>query len=173
MICLGILWNGMQEHLDDVMKDISLHGKVIKSFSMNLGYDYETFVRDIYSQDEIAEWKVDKKVETMFECSDIRSVTIVFIDIETAEIQYHPYKKRKVFVSLENMKTSIRTKYSQIVTHYFFDNVFHVTDNEVEYEADLKIVSEYYNRLNGQNKGNMPKPNIKVRSNKVPNGTTE
>ena len=147
MVCLGILWNSMQEHLEDAVEDISSYGEILSLFSLDLGNNYENFVRDIYAQDDIAEWKVDRKVETMFECSDSREVTIVFINIETSEIKYHPLKKRNVFVNLENMKTEIRKKYSEIVKYYFFDNIFHVTDDEKEYEADLEVIKNYCNSV--------------------------
>ena len=88
MVCLGILWNSMQEHLENVVEDVEEYGKVLDIFSLNLGDEYEKFVRDIYSQDEIAAWKVDKKIETMFQCSEGRKVTIILIDIETSKMEY-------------------------------------------------------------------------------------
>lgn len=151
MVCLGVLWNSVQEYKDDVINDISKYGTIINYFSLNLEDEYEQFVRDIYSCDEIAEWKVDKKVETMFNCSDSRIVTIVFIDIETKEQMYHIYKKRMIYTNLENMKTKIREKYSQIVSNYFFDNIFHVTDDEKEFKDDLNVVSGYLRKKLEQN----------------------
>ena len=162
MVCLGILWNGMQEHLNEVMKDISCYGEIIDSFSMNLGEKYEKFVRDIYSQDDIASWKVDKKLETMFKCSDVRMVTVVFIDIDATEMVYHPLKKRMVFINLENMKTEMRKKYSQLVKCYFFDNVFHVTDNEHEYNADFRIVNQYCDSGIEKSRLEFKNPHVKV-----------
>lgn len=100
MVCLGILWNSMQEHLENVVEDVEKYGNVLDIFSLNLGDEYEKFVREIYSQDEIAAWKVDKKIETMFQCSEERKVTILLIDIETSKMEYHPLKKRYVFVNL-------------------------------------------------------------------------
>ena len=143
MICLGILWNSMDNYSKKVLEDISSYGNILDVFSINLGDKYEQFVRDIYSQDEIAEWKVNKKIETMFKCSNSRKITIVTIDIETLKTEYHPYKKRIVFTNLEKMKTDIRKKYSEMIDYYFFDNVFHVTDDENEYIADLSVVNNY------------------------------
>ena len=143
MICLGILWNGMQKHIYEALNDINEYGKVNEAFTLHLDGEYELFVRTIYAQDEIAEWKVDKKVETMFQCSDSRDVTIFIANIDTKEKEYHPYKKRDVFINLENMKINLREKYSKVVKHYFFDNVMHVTDDENEYVADSKVVAAF------------------------------
>jgi len=147
MVCLGILWNSMQDYLGEAIEDISSYGSIKGAFTMELNDQYESFVRDIYSQDDIAEWKVDKKLETMFKCSDNRNITVVIVDVDSSKQVYHPLKKRMVYENLENMKTNLRKKYSEKVDHYFFDNVFHMTDDEREYDADLGIVKQYMDRV--------------------------
>lgn len=166
MVCLGILWNSMQNYLDEVFDDISCYGEIIDYFTMNLGDDYEKFVRDIYSCDSIASWKVDKKIETMFKCTDSRKVTIVFINMEMSKQEYHIFKKRMVYVNLENMKINIREKYSQIVNPYFFDNVFHVSDDENEFNQDYDIVNRYKDEYLVKEEKSKIKKNIKKGNNK-------
>ena len=114
MRVLGILWNGMQDHLGEALEDISKYGEVQEAFTINLGDSYEDFVRDIYAQDTIAEWKVNKKLETMFQCSDSRKITIVIVDVDTPKKEFHPLKKRMVYTNLENMKVNIRKKYMAV-----------------------------------------------------------
>ena len=143
MLCLGILWNSVQEYKDMAIDDIQKYGSLIGTFDMSLEENYEAFVRDIYAQDEIASWKVDKKVETMFNSSDVRTVTVVFIEVDLTEQFYHGGKKRMVYTNLENLKTGIRYKYGKMIKDYFFDNVFHMTDDERELRADLTVVSYY------------------------------
>ncbi len=143
MVCLGLLWNGMQDHLKEALTDIATYGEILDCFSINFGDSYENFVRDIYAQDEIAEWKVNKKLETMFACSDSRTITVFMVNIDTKEQEYHPYKKRMVYINLERMKREIREKYSHIVPVYFFDNTMHVTDDEKEFKADFGVVKSY------------------------------
>ncbi len=151
MLCLGILWNSVQEYKDMAIADIQKYGSLIGEFDMPLEENYEQFVRDIYAQDEIADWKVDKKVETMFNSSDIRTVTIVFIEVDLTEQFYHGGKKKLVYTNLENLKTGIRDKYGKMIKDYFFDNVFHMTDDERELRADLKVVSNYLKNMSVQN----------------------
>jgi len=136
MVCLGILWNGMQEFNEEALIDISNYGDIIEAFSIDLQDDYESFVRDIYAQDSIADWKINKKLETMFNCSDSRTITIVIVNVKTEKKEYHELKKRMVFTNLENMKVQIRGKYKELVNPYFFDNVFHCTDDEEEFKND-------------------------------------
>lgn len=150
MLCLGILWNSVQEYKDMAMNDIQKYGSLIGTFDMALEENYEAFVRDIYAQDEIASWKVDKKVETMFNSSDVRTVTVVFIEVDLTNQFYHGGKKRMVYTNLENLKSGIRDKYGKMIKDYFFDNVFHMTDDERELKADLTVISNYLKKMSMQ-----------------------
>ena len=154
MLCLGILWNSVQEYKDMAIEDIQKYGSLIGTFDMPLEENYEAFVRDIYAQDEIATWKVDKKVETMFNSSDVRTVTIVFIEVDLTDQFYHGGKKKMVYTNLENLKTGIRDKYGKMIKDYFFDNVFHMTDDERELKADLTVVSNYLKKMSMQSLNN-------------------
>ena len=147
MLCLGILWSPMNYYVDEVMNDVSSYGNVIDNFSMDLGELYESFVREIYAQDEIAEWKVDKKVETMCQNTNSNVVNILFMDINIDDQYFHPFKKRNVYTNLENMKTNIRKKYSEKITNYFFDNTFHVTDDEREFVLDYAVIEKFVSIL--------------------------
>ncbi len=77
-------------------------------------------------------------------------------------MEYHPLKKRYVFVNLESMKTDIRRKYSKLVAYYFFDNVFHVTDDEREYKADLGVINTYIGRGISKEDVNLSGKKVKV-----------
>ena len=158
MKCLGILWNGMQDFKTEALGNIKEYASIIDIIDINLNEKYENFVRDIYSLDDIATWKVDKKIETMFQCSDNRIISVVIMNIDVKEQYFHELKKRMVFTNLENMKTEIRRIYSKKVNCYFFDNVFHVTDNEKEFYDDLNVVIQYINEI----ENNLSENKIKI-----------
>lgn len=86
----------------------------------------------------------------MFNSSDVRTVTVVFIEVDLTEQFYHGGKKRMVYTNLENLKTGIRYKYGKMIKDYFFDNVFHMTDDERELRADLTVVSNYLKNMSMQ-----------------------
>lgn len=151
MLCLGILWNSVQQYKDMIIADIQKYGSLIGSFDLPLEENYEAFVRDIYAQDEIATWKVDKKLETMFNSSDVRTVTIVFVEVDLTDQFYHGGKKKMVYTNLENLKNGIRDKYGKMIKDYFFDNVFHMTDDERELRADFTVVTNYLKNMNMKN----------------------
>ncbi len=152
MKSLGIMWNLIGQFKEDVLSDIKQRAEILEVVDLNLSDRYEEFVRKIYSVDDIAEWKVDKKIETMFLSSKSRTVTIVIMDISTKETYFHPYKKRLVFTNLENLKTDIRERYSKLIPVYFFDNIFHLTDDEHEFNADFEIINNFINSIEQKQK---------------------
>lgn len=143
MLCLGIIWNSVQQFKDSIIEDIETQGELLGIYDLSLGENYDDFVRDIYSKEKIDDWKIAKKISTMKTSSDSRNVTLVFLDMDTTEQYYHEGKKKTVFASLDMLKKSIRVKYSKLVKEYFFDNVFHLTDDEGEFKASLIIISDY------------------------------
>lgn len=145
MKCLGIIWNSIYEFKDEILEDLKKYVVVEHSFSLDLSDEYENFVRTLYSFDEIADWKVDKKIETMFANSDDRKIGVVLFNVNTDNVRYHEFKKRNVYSDLEDLKVLIRNKYSKKIPIYFFDNIFHATDDEKEFEQDYKLVNSYIN----------------------------
>lgn len=143
MKSLGILWNSSSCFKDEIKSDVKEYAKIIGTITIDLEDNYEEFVREIYAQDDIAKWKVDKKLETMFLCTSNKIINVLIMDIDVEEQYYHPHKKRMVYKNLEQMKIDIREKYSKKVPVYFFDNVFHVTDNENEFYLDYEVIKKY------------------------------
>lgn len=146
MKSLGIIWNSAYDFKDDIVSDMSQVVKVDGCYHMDLGDDYEKFVRTLYSFDDIADWKVDSKLKAMFFENPNRKVCVVIFNFDADQTFYHAYKKRSVFSQLENLKGTIRGEYSKKVPCYFFDNVFHASDNAKEFEQDYNLFLEYYKK---------------------------
>lgn len=143
MLCLGIIWNCVQDFKTSIIEDINQQGEILATYDLFLGDEYDSFVRYIYSKEIIDEWKIDKKISSMYKSSDRRDVTLVFVKMDVTEKYYHKGKRKMVYASLDRLKRSIREKYSQLVPEYFFDNVFHLTDDENEFKACMGIFDFY------------------------------
>ena len=142
MKCVGIIWNCAYPYRDEIIEIVSRYSTVEHWHSIELNNSYERFVREIYSADSIAEWKVDKKIEYMSHYSGT-SVCIVYFDIDTSTIRYHEKKKHFVFSKLQDLKDIIRHIYSEKLPLYFFDIVWHCSETEDEYKADSEIISTF------------------------------
>jgi len=142
MIYIGIIWNTVNHLSGDILSDINELGEVVDFFNIDLSEQYSDFVRSIYELDGIAEWKVNKKLESMdLPC---KNVGIVFIKVDDSVKEFNEAKKKVVSVNIETLKKFIRSKYSQLISNYFFDNVFHMTDNVEELANTLEVIRAFF-----------------------------
>ena len=72
-----------------------------------------------------------------------KKVRVVFFDIDTSETFYHDRKKCDVFANVENMKGEVRNTYKDQIEDYFFDIVFHLTDNHKELTYTASVLKDY------------------------------
>ena len=66
-------------------------------------------------------------------------------------------------VNIERMKNSIRKKYSQMIQNYFFDNVFHMTDDETELANTLEVIKDFFPNIYNEYFGIQEDINIRIR----------
>ena len=143
MIYIGVLWNTVNDFSDEIINDINECEEILCYFDYDLKEKYEDFVRKMYEFDGIAKWKVDSKIEAM-SLSSNGNIRIVFIKIDDTTIEFNSKKNKYVMVHVENLKNLIRTKYSQLISNYYFDNVFNMTDNEDELNNTLEVLQEWF-----------------------------
>lgn len=145
MISVGIIWNSANQYREEILADIGSLTKLMDSFEVELGENYTEFVQEIYSSENMEQWKIDKKLNHMETCPS-RKITILFFDFDESQTEYHPFKKKQVFSQLENCKRFIREKYKDYVENYTFDIVFHATDNLDELKGCTKVIGDFLER---------------------------
>lgn len=150
MKSLAIIWNMSYKYKGEMLNDLKKYAKVNKIVDLDLSKDYEPFVRDVYKSENMETWKIDNKLAHMLHLHN-KKVCLIFMDIDLGEVVYHEKKKKDVFSNVENCKTNIREKYSKKVEDYYFDNVFHMTDNEKEYQNCLNAIKGYIEKYSSQN----------------------
>ena len=143
MKCVGIIWNCAFEYKDEILKIISEHCRIEQSYCIDLGNNYEIFLRSIYSFETIAKWKIDKKIEYMKKYTST-SICIIHFDIDTSMMRYHEKKKCLVYSKLQDLKDLIRETYKNELPFYFFDIIFHCSETQEEYDADTQIISLFH-----------------------------
>jgi len=146
MKCIGIIWNSALKFQEDILKLINSNCKVNDSYTLHLNSQYEDFVRKLYGLDQIAEWKINKKLEYMRKESDSTDVIIIIFEIISSETFYNSFKQTNVCAKLELLKTLIRLTCSIRMENYFFDITFHCSDTEEEFEKDLTLVRQFKNK---------------------------
>lgn len=158
MKLLGILWNSMDSKKDEALEYIKKFGNVIY-WDIDLGEDYKAFLTELYPFNESEKWKADYKINGLVYRYDTNRIRILIIDLKEDEKVYLKNKDKMMYKNVLELKVSLRKKYDYLVKENTmsgvkkYDNVFHMTDDQKEYEKDLKIIIKYlrknFERKNG------------------------
>ena len=113
-----ILWSPAIEYFQDIENDIRREYDIIDIEYYDLKEKYEEFVKEIYKVDDIADWKVNKKLEHMKSNSEVAVITL---DLFSAEFRPKTQNKnKKICVQVEKIKKDIREKYRGKIDNYFY-----------------------------------------------------
>ena len=148
MKLLGILWNSIGDKKDEAIKEIQKYGSVLY-YDVDLGVDYKNFLQDLYPFNESEKWKADFKIKGLVNKYKNNSIRIVFMDIPISEKVYLKNKDKMMYKNVLDLKVYLRKKYKHLIidnnteNQKSYDNVFHMTDDELEYEKDLCVLMEH------------------------------
>lgn len=158
MKLLGILWNSIGDKKDEAIQEIRKYGKVLY-YDVDLGDDYRKFLEDLYPFNENEKWKAEFKIRGLVNKYKNNNIRIIFIDMPKSEKTYLKNKDKMMYKNVLDLKVSLRRKYKHLIITDIdkdqknYDNVFHMTDDELEYEKDLCVIIKHMpfilNRRNG------------------------
>ncbi|MFK7810737.1 MAG: hypothetical protein AB8F74_23215 [Saprospiraceae bacterium] len=127
---MAIVWSPAVAHTDDILEDFKKQYLVkdVQKVTFENKYEYSAFVKGMYAIDDIADWKIDKKLSYM-ENYPAEAVVIIY------EMDFPNYRKKAangkpLSRNVEALKKEIREKYSKRITPYFHDIILHIGDNE-------------------------------------------
>ena len=95
-------------------------------------YSEETFMRlvkAVYNIDDIARWKIDKKIEYMNYAAE-KKVRFLKIAFSEPRFRYKDATKNTILTQGEALKREIRERYKAKIEKYFYDIICHTGDNE-------------------------------------------
>ena len=70
-------------------------------------------------------------------------LTIVNFETEVCFYEYTNNTKGFQFINLAQLKRNIRNEYKTKIKRYAFDNIFHLTMNQDEYDLTEKVLKKY------------------------------
>lgn len=144
MLSLGIIWPPAQEFKDDILNDIGNMVNLKYYTNIDLGVFYHDFIYNVYENE--VKYKVDKKYKILT-LSPKTVITIVLFDFDEASLDFHKQKNRFVYKQLNDLKVYIRETYGKKIDNYYFDNVFHCTDDFDEYKHSEAVIKKQLNQL--------------------------
>ena len=148
-----ILWPPVQNYFEEITEKVKMLYKVdmIRDFQ----YPDEIFkriVKGIYYIDDIADWKIDKKIEHMagFEPKRIR---VMQLYVECPSFRRKASNQHTLSREGEKIKSIIRKCYMDKVDNYFYDIIVHTGDNYEQsefinqlFDADIPLVG-YFDQI--------------------------
>lgn len=162
MKLFGILWNSIGDNVEEALNDIQKKSTINYLWKIDLGKDYENFIRELYpfSEDEL--WKAEYKINGLVNKYQDNYIYIMQLELSDDKKIYLPEKGKYMYQNVLDLKVSIRRKYRHLVlpqedyinnqkVHY--DNVFHMTDDPQEYEENFPIIFKYLTRCANRNNG--------------------
>jgi hypothetical protein len=125
------LWHPVAAYFDEITEKLKTFGKVTEVNDYSLpALDYKFYTRGIYAVDDIAKWKIEKKLEYMMtEKSDRYSLRTVMLEIESPDFRLKATNHKTLSKRCELIKKLVRTYYKTRVNNYFHDIVLHIGDN--------------------------------------------
>ena len=136
----GIIWSPAVEYSETIFQIINLYGKVsnIKSFEYG-EEEYYNVVRALYRIDDIAGWKIEKKIDHM----KTGPYRLIAFDIHSSS----PLFRRKSGTSTplskksEIIKLCVRSNIKDLIEDYYHDILLHIADNSIQsYYMDRVLV---------------------------------
>lgn len=144
MKAIAILWNSMENYFNDAISDIGAFCGIDDIIKINFDNNFASFITDIYPYVGKDKWKLEYKINIMNNRYTRNEVVILFLNIPHSKKVYCERKKTYVYENVEKLKQFIRNKYKNLVIDYSFDNIFHMTDDELEYEKTLLIIKKHF-----------------------------
>ena len=136
-----IVWAPAAAFIDEIVRDMAFYGKVsnITKIECDKQGVYDNFVRALYAIDDIASWKIEKKIEYMRDCGK----TFYAFDLILDEPDFRLKTSTNLPLSrkVERIKKALRNKYKAKVSNYFYDTILHIGDNYLQSEYMRRVLN--------------------------------
>ena len=142
--CVGILWNSLNEEMmNEAVKLISEKSVIYNCVEIDLKEKYRQFIEDIYVHNHEFEGIPVIKASTLIDKYDSNTIMILNLVIKVSNYIYFNKQKGYMLEEIAELKSFIRKYFKQKIKDYAYDNIFHLTVDDDEYEYTDKICKKY------------------------------
>lgn len=123
------LWSPAKSYFEEITNHLSLWGDIVGVADYQLdSFTYNQLVKKVYAIDDIADWKVDYKIEKMAR-GDEYKIRVVKLLLRTTNFRLKGKTLNTLSTEGEEIKKSIREAYKNRIENYFHDIIIHMGDN--------------------------------------------
>lgn len=134
-----VVWSPAANLAEMIKEDMTYFGQVmtVKRYTYSPA-EYRNVVKAIYAVDDIAPWKIQKKLEHMRqEAPELYAIRFRFDypDFRLKDATGLPLSRRG-----ERLKKTIRARFKMRIDDYYFDNILHMADNHQQSAYMFKVL---------------------------------
>lgn len=153
--CIGILWNSLNEEMmQEAMNIIKENSEIIGCVKVDLEEQYRQFINEIYLFDNEFEGIPVFKAGTLIDRYDSNSIIILNMIIRVTNYIYVNKTKGFVYSEIAELKSYIRKYFKKKIRDYAYDNIFHLTVDNDEFQYTNQVCKKYiktYNKRGNKN----------------------
>lgn len=124
----GIIWPNAMQYRDEITDFIDKRYPVTAYKDFKFPKEiFEKFVRGVYQVDDVAEWKINSKLEHFME-SDVFQVRVIDMNIGYPDFRIKD-TGRTISCAGEALKRDVREAFKDKIDRYYYDIIFHTADN--------------------------------------------
>lgn len=139
-----VLWPPIKDYFEELTRDISSKFKIISisDYFFNNDFEFNAVVKGLYACDDIADWKIQKKIEAMNTNIDGKKIRMLCIEIDNPKFRIKRISGKPISTVVEKIKKEYRKKYKKKIENYYYDIILHIGDNYEYSRHMLKIVNK-------------------------------
>ncbi|MDR0485029.1 MAG: hypothetical protein LBH40_07110 [Alphaproteobacteria bacterium] len=136
-----VLWSPVNKYFSEITTDLAKEYNVLEFYDKHFSndYDFQTMIKALYKIDDIADWKVAKKLEFMTNYP--KTFRVIKLDFPP-EFRRKKINSQSISITVEKIKNHYRNLYKDKIPNYFFDIIMHIGDN-YEHSDFMNMVLSY------------------------------
>ncbi len=152
--CIGILWNSLENELmSEAINFIKERATINECIAVDLKEQYRSFINDIYHYNDEVEGVTFIKASTLIDKFDSNTIVILNMIVKVTNYIYFNKLKGFMFEEIAELKSFIRKYFKTKIREYAYDNIFHLTVDEDEYQYTDEVCKKYIREYRGNDNG--------------------
>ena len=136
---VGIFWGSTLSFVEEAIDDLKNFGVITNILHHEYRREeYNNIIKAIYAIDDIASWKVDKKIRYLSKYPS--EIVSFYLNIEP-KYRTKQMSNLPLSVNGEEIKKLIRSKYQYRLDNYYYDVILHIADNSYQSDYMKSILS--------------------------------
>ncbi len=139
-----VLWSPIKDYFDEITRDISSEFKIISisDYAFDNNFEFSAVVKGLYACDDIADWKVQKKIQFMNANTNDKKIRMICIEIDNPKFRIKGISGKPISIAVEKIKKKYREKYKKKIENYCYDVILDIGDNYEQSKHMLNIVDK-------------------------------